>query len=382
MISIQSISLQKALANCTTVARCAVAAFLAAAAMGITPAAIADESRGAMTPRVGGTTAQPILMAQAGAASTAAGNLDALIKAAKAEGEFVYYIDLTENVAKSVSDAFSAKYGIKAQFIRLAGGAAVQQRYAAEADANNFAASMLITTNALPFAIEGIKRGWLEPVADAGLPVIQSGEFPARLNLGAVATVNISPWLITINTDKVKGDAIPKEWTDVLKPAFRGQILLPDPRVAYAYTDFWSLILEKHGPAFFEQLRAQNPRPYPSGVPAIQALAAGEGSLLFPAVAAQVAGTKAKGGPVDVANMSVSTGVEAMVMLTARAKARQPNSARLFANYVMSREGNTVLAGPGGVTVYDLSKLPSQYQAPKPAPANRTAEIAKLLGFQ
>ena len=374
--------MHQTLVTCTTVARRSAAVFLTAAALGIPVAASADAGRGAMTPRVDGTAAQPILMAQAGAARSAAADLDALIKAAKADGDFVYYIDLTENVAKAVSDAFAAKYGIKAQFIRLAGGAAVQQRYAAEAESNNIAASMLITTNALPFALEGIRRGWLESVSDAGLPAIKDGEFPARLNLGAVATVHISPWLITINTDKVKGDAIPKDWTDVLKPAFRGQILLPDPRVAYAYTDFWSLILEKHGPAFFEQLRAQNPRQYPSGVPAIQALAAGEGSLLFPAVAAQVAGTKAKGGPVDVANMSVSTGVEAMVMLTARAKARQPNSARLFANYVMSREGNTVLAGPGGITVYDLSKLPSQYQAPKPAPANRTAEIAKLLGFQ
>jgi len=381
MTSIRSVSLHKALAACTTVARRNAALLLAAAAMGFAPVASADGERGAPTPRAVGAAAAPILLAQAAAARPAAAELDALIKAAKAEGDFVYYIDLTENVAKAVSDAFAAKYGIKAQFIRLAGGAAVQQRYAAEADANNIAASMLITTNALPFAVDGIKRGWLESVSGANLPVITSGEFPARLNLGPVATVHISPWLITVNTDKVKGDAIPKEWTDVLKPAFRGQILLPDPRVAYAYTDFWSLILEKHGPAFFEQLRAQNPRQYPSGVPAVQALAAGEGMLLFPAVAAQVAGARAKGGPVDVVNMSVSTGVEAMVMLTARAKARQPSSARLFANYVMSREGNDVLAGPGGTSVYDLSKLPRQYEAPKPAPANRTAEIAKLLGF-
>src|SRR6185369_3187211 len=37
-------------------------------------------------------------------------NLDALIKSARAEGEVLFYSTATENVAKRVSDAFTAKY--------------------------------------------------------------------------------------------------------------------------------------------------------------------------------------------------------------------------------------------------------------------------------
>jgi iron(III) transport system substrate-binding protein len=259
----------------------------------------------------------------------------------------------------------------------------LQQRYSSEAAAGNIPANLLVTSNSLPFAAEAIKQGWLEPIGEAGLPVLKSGEFPSRLVLGPVATVQITPWLFAYNTDKLKGDQIPKDWSDVLKPQFKGQVLLPDPRVAGAYIDFWSLILDRYGQTYIDQLRANNLRLYPGGVPAVQALAAGEGSILFPAVAPQVAGAKAKGGPVDVAVMDRTTGVEAMVMLTARAKSKAPNAGRLFANYLMSQEGNAVLNGdPGGFTIYELNKLPKGYESPKPYPPSRRDEIGRMLGFQ
>jgi iron(III) transport system substrate-binding protein len=354
-------------------------AALVTALGGMAGAAWADA--GAMQ-RVG-SKSEPLLLAQASAArSTAAADLEALVKAAKAEGDMTYYIDLTENVANRVGAAFTAKYGIRTSFIRLP-GVPLQQRYSSEAAAGNIPANLLVTSNSLPFAAEAIKQGWLEPIGEAGLPVLKSGEFPSRLVLGPVATVQITPWLFAYNTDKLKGDQIPKDWSDVLKPQFKGQVLLPDPRVAGAYIDFWSLILDRYGQTYIDQLRANNLRLYPGGVPAVQALAAGEGSILFPAVAPQVAGAKAKGGPVDVAVMDRTTGVEAMVMLTARAKSKAPNAGRLFANYLMSQEGNAVLNGdPGGFTIYELNKLPKGYESPKPYPPSRRDEIGRMLGFQ
>ena len=362
----------------TRIRQCLAGLFaVAGCAMGIGVHAEEGGSRGSAA------RAQPMLLAQAsGARASAAADLEALVKAAKAEGDMTYYIDLTENVANRVGAAFTAKYGIKTAFIRLP-GVPLQQRYSSEAAAGSIPANLLITSNSLPFAYDSVKQGWLEPIADAGLPVLKSGEFPSRLVLGPVATIQITPWLFAYNTDKLKGDAIPKDWADVLKPGFKGQVLLPDPRVAGAYIDFWSLILDRYGMQYIDQLRAQNLRLYPGGVPAVQALAAGEGSILFPAVAPQVAGARAKGGPVDVATMDRTTGVEAMVMLTARSKAKAPNAARLFANYVMSQEGNAVLNGdPGGFTVYELNKLPKGYESPKPYPPSRREEIGKMLGFQ
>ena len=70
------------------------------------------------------------------------------------------------------------------------------------------------------------------------------------------------------------------------------------------------------------------------------------------------------------------------VVLTARARAKHPNAARLMANYVMSPEGNKVFNDdPGGVTIYDTRGLPADYQAPKPGAITRKDLIIKLLGL-
>ena len=57
--------------------------------------------------------------ALAQARPVAQAELDALVAAAKAEGSLVWYSAPPEALAKRVSDAFSAKYGIRVQFVRL-----------------------------------------------------------------------------------------------------------------------------------------------------------------------------------------------------------------------------------------------------------------------
>jgi iron(III) transport system substrate-binding protein len=308
--------------------------------------------------------------------------LDALIKGARAEGEVVFYSSATENVAKRVGDAFTAKYGVKVGFTRFPGAQAVL-RYSSEAEANTFNADlMFIAGSAILFGQDAIKKGWMDSIPSANLPVVRSGEFPARFVTGPTAIIQIAPWYIAYNSDKLKGADIPKDWPDLLKPQYRGQILLPDPRSSDSYLDMWALLIDKYGESFFSQLRAQNPRWYPSGVPAVQALGAGEGAIEFPAVPAQIQATQAKGAPLGMVNVDHTVGVEMQVLLTARGKAKHPNAARLLANYAMSPEGNKVFNDdPGSSTVYDSSKLPKQYESPKTGTVNRKAEIVKVLGL-
>ena len=348
--------------------------------------AFAEEGDGAQRAGGGGQhSALPVLLAQAAAKSAAPNvqaELDALIKAAKAEGGLIIYSGATENVAKRVSDAFSAKYGIKVQFSRFA-AAALMQRFSAEAEANSFSADLLFFAGgAQAYAEEGVKKGWIDSIAEAGIPAMKSGEYPARFSRGASAIVQIAPWMVAYNTEKLKGTDVPRDWPDLLKPHLKGQILLPNPASALAYLDFWVLALEKYGPEFFAQLRAQNPRQYASGVPAVQALGAGEGMIELPAVPAQVEATRDKGAPLATSVIDLTSGVEMQVMLTARGKSKNPNAARLMTHFIMTKEGNTIFNDdPGGMTVYDTSKLPKQYVAPKLGTAARAAEIAKLLGF-
>jgi iron(III) transport system substrate-binding protein len=320
--------------------------------------------------------------ALAQAPASAQAEVDALIKAAKAEGEVTFYFSLVESTAKRVVDGFTAKYGIKAQFVRAPSTATVL-RYSTEAAAGQFSADLLFVGGGLDFGRDGVSKGWLDGISQAGIPAVRSGEFPARFNLGPAATVTLTPWLIAYNSDKVKGADIPKDWKDLLNPKFNGQILIADPRSSDAYVPLWVALYDAYGESYFNQLRALNIRQYKSGIPAAQGMAAGEGSFTVPAIAATVLALKSKGAPVGMVTPDLTVGVETNIFMTARAKARHPNAGRLFAHYVMSPDGNKVFnAEDGAVSVFDNSGLPKQYKSPTLESLARKDLITKLLGFQ
>ena len=333
----------------------------------------------------------PVLLAQATkpAAKAPAGNpvrakadLDALINAAKAEGEVTIYSAAPDSVPRRTGTAFTAKYGIKSGFIRLS-TAPLAQRYFAEAESGTFAADIIITAGGLePYFPDGLKKGWVEPMSQANLPVLTGGEFPERFYDGVSPVVQISPWMIAYNKDQVKGADIPKDWADMLDPKWKGKILLADPRVGLVFTQFWNILHERYGDGFFAQLRAQNPRRYPGGIPAVQGLAAGEGAMYPPVIPPVVTGVQERGAPVDTVTPEFTTGTQFYLILTARGKAKHPNAARLLANYIMSPEGNTVFNDePGIVGVYDTRRLPKQYVQPKPVNKEQVDNMARLLGF-
>jgi len=310
-------------------------------------------------------------------------NLDALIKAAKAEGQVLSYWAPVETVAKRTSDAFTAKYGIKAAFIRFPGEGSLQ-RFASEAESGTYAADLMFLsgTSSFRFAQEGINKGWMDPVGGANLPVVASGEFPAKFNRGATALLQLLPWQMTFNTDKIRPADFPKDWPDLLNPKWKGQILFANPRCCTVYQEFFKMMLDKYGEKFLSDLGAQTGRQYPSGVPAVQGLAAGEGWITLPTVVPQVQAVRAKGAPVDSVMPAFTTGIELHLLLTARGKAKNPNAARLFANYVMSQEGNKVLNDdPGGFSMYDTARLPAQYVPADTEATKQNDRIAKLLGF-
>ena len=240
-----------------------VAALLVSAGM---PANAAD------APKADAPKAQPAAKAQPGKAPQAAkaatsparpntqAELDSLAKAAKAEGELLFYTGTVDNVAKRLADAFQAKYGIKASFLRLS-GAPLTQRYFTEAESGNIAADVLLTTGSpVKSAEEGIAKGWVESVSKAGIPAIASGEFPSRFLLGSTAIVSIFPYGIAYNTSRLKDTDRPKQWPDLLNPKFRDQIGVGDPSTGEGYIAFWSLMQDKYGNSFFERLRALNLR--------------------------------------------------------------------------------------------------------------------------
>src|SRR5262249_41155913 len=146
----------------------------------------------------------------------------------------------------------------------------------------------------------------------------------------------------------------PRDWSDLADAKYRNQVILTDVTVSDAYVEFWLLIRERYGDAFFERLRAQNPRRFAAGVPAGPATRPRAGAISAPVTAPQVKGLQDRGAPLEIVTPAYTTGVEMHLILTNRGKARHPNAGRLLANYLLSPEGSAVLNDdPGSVSVYD-----------------------------
>ena len=64
-------------------------------------------------------------------------------------------------------------------------------------------AASSFTASGLAFAEDGIKKGWVESIPGSPLPVVRSGEYPAKYYRGPTAVIQITPWLIAYNTDRI-----------------------------------------------------------------------------------------------------------------------------------------------------------------------------------
>jgi iron(III) transport system substrate-binding protein len=190
----------------------------------------------------------------------------------------------------------------------------------------------------------------------------------------------IQPWLISYNKNLLKAD-LPKTWQDVANPKYKGMELVPDPKSSDAYLDIWDLLLTTYGEGYLQSLKANNLKLFPSGAPAVQALGAGEGSLMFPTTGPNVYNQADQGAPLAIILPDLTVGVEIELQLTARGKSAHPNAARLFANYVLSEEGNRLFSSdPGNVSIYDPN-LPKDYHSPNQEGVKTRDKIMSALGI-
>lgn len=292
---------------------------------------------------------------------------EALVKAAKAEGAVTWYVSVVDEIARRIDTAFKEKYGITVSRLRLPGPTLVQ-RFSAEAESGKFAADVLVgTIFSTGLANTLIAKGWVEPIGSAGIPALQ-GEYPQEHNEGPGRFLGTSPWQIGVNTQRVKPHEIPKTWNDLLNARWKGRLIAVDPGASPdTYFPFWAMLEKNLGSDFLKALQKQEIRIGASLAPAVQSLAAGEGDLALPVYAAIILPLKAKGAPVDLVTIAgPTTGNAAQIIITKLDKTPHPNAARLFASFLLSKEGNTIFNGePGQAGPYSMKDLPAGYQPPQ-----------------
>jgi iron(III) transport system substrate-binding protein len=304
-----------------------------------------------------------------------------LVAAAKAEGTVVFYSANTVAGVEHLARAFEEKYGITVETLSLPAGTLLQ-RFASEAEAGSFNADVLVGANFDSVAKDDwIRKGWMIPIKDAGIPALQDGSFRAEFLNESTATVFYNPWILAYNTNLVK-DNPPTSFKDLADPKYKNLVCIPDPEVALAYIEIWDLIRVEFGDEVLTGVASNQPKIYAGAGATTAALAAGECAVAAPTATVAVAALPPS-APVKSLTPAVTAGFQAELAFINPAKVAHPNAAKLLANYLLTPEGNEQQAKVGdNVWVLDPSKSAAEIAKLRPPAdaANRKDQILKLLG--
>ncbi len=296
----------------------------------------------------------------AGAAPAMAGgkqNWDSMIAAARKEGNISLYALWRPETRVALTEAFKARYGIGIDFTPFSRGQELLVKVQTEqrgglylADVFGAGGSSLIA-NMKPAGL----LGPIEPLL--ALPEVtdgkywRGGRFPLidrdKTSVGMIASL---PRYIIYNTNLIKKGEI-TSFKDLLKPQYKGKITVNDPTVSGSGKDcfvnlalnvwnfdeaiaFLSQLIKKQGAAIERDNRQH-----------VETVARGKYAIGVGSNPDSLNGLLTAGVPIDAVILKEG------IILTAAAgcvavpvKSAHPNAAKLFLNWLLGKDGQTVFA--------------------------------------
>ena len=264
-----------------------------------------------------------------------------LIAAGKKEGKTVVYGSLESDTADAAFNAFKKKTGIEVDYWR-ASATKVMERALSEQRAGKPLFDIILT-NDNPMQImfkEGLFAKYDSPSAK---DFTQESIDP---NLGPrYRNVVIG---VVYNKDVIKPADAPKSLEDLVKPQYRGKLVMPDP-TQHTTTTQWVASLDKlmgkeKSEKFIRDLAAQKPILVESLLPAAERVATGETPIAITYVK-YVYMFGQRGAPLDYLRLGKFMGDGHYLGLNS--KAPHANAGKAFVDYFLGAENMTALAKLG-----------------------------------
>jgi len=263
-----------------------------------------------------------------------------LVERAKQEGSVVLYTSLAPTESKPLAEAFEKKHGIKVELWRALSDKVVQ-RVITEARARRHSVDVVETNGpememiAREKLLAEIHSPYLADLPQHAIPAHRTW-FPDRLNF----------FVVGYNTAKVQRSEIPATYEGFLDPKWKGRIGLEATDAEWMATlvKTWG---EEKGMDYFRRLSAMKPDVRKGHVLLAELVAAGEVPVGLTMYNSNILSLKRKGAPIDfvpvqpVAARTQGIGV-------ARS-APHPHAALLFADFVLSPEGQKLFESLGRV---------------------------------
>jgi iron(III) transport system substrate-binding protein len=261
---------------------------------------------------------------------------------AKEEGRVLLYTSLASVDLKAFRSSFEkANPGVKLEIYR-ASGTTILQKVLTENRARSDAVDAVMTEGTV---LHALKDKNLLVVFDSP----ERKAFDARFKDKEGYWTDVYPTVHSIpyNTKLVAQQDLPKHYTDLLDPNWKGK--LGANRNNYMFlAAMLELYGKEKGEDFLKKLAQQNPQVRSGGTLTATLVGAGELPIAFSVNANNVENVKESGSPVDWVRIDDPLYGEphpAAVM----AKAPHPNAARLVVEFAISKEGQQLMSKLGKV---------------------------------
>ena len=257
-----------------------------------------------------------------------------LLEGAKKEGKVNIYTSLNTKDSGPITEAFEKKYGIKPLLWR-ASSEKVLQRAVTEAQAGRFLCDVLETNGPEMEAL--YREKLLVEFFSPHFKDLPPAAFPKHRHY--VAT-RFNFFTIGYNTNLVKPDEVPNSYQDLLHPRFAGKLGLES-----GDTDWFAALVksmgEEKGLAFFRKLAESRPQMRTGHTLLGELVAAGEIPITATIYNHNIERLTMKGAPVKWKALVPTFGRPNAIGVAPRAA--NPHAALLFADFMLSLEGQTML---------------------------------------
>ncbi len=275
-----------------------------------------------------------------------------IIEKAKQEGQLSFYTNLNIGESKPWLDAFEKKYPfIKTQLIRI-GGTAIASRIVTEAQAGRHLWD--VAGPLMLYAKEILKRG-LVAAYDSPERKVYRSEFKDKEGLWTALVLNNSTMMY--NTKLVPAKQAPRSYDDLLQPFWKDKISM-DTELYEWFEGQLRVRGREKGLDFMKKLKAQNPVFRRGRTAQAELVAAGEFAVTVEVYAHRAQEMKEKGAPVNWVVVEPVI-IHPLVGIIAK-NAAHPATARLFMDYILSKEGQ--------IKVRDEGRIPARSDVPPSPP--------------
>ncbi len=284
--------------------------------------------------------------------------------AASSEQKLFVYTSMKESMIGELKTAFVKKHpDVKVDF-QSAGAGKLMAKIAAERESGKIMADVLWTSE-VPDFYQLKAQGILLPYIPQDIKVILN---PLPDYDGSFTAVRLGTLGIAYNTRLIK--EAPRTWADLQKPAFKGAYGIANPALSGTAYMSVAVLSKTFGWPYFEALRANGAKMGKGSGQVVDDTASGD--LVASLAVDYITLDKVDKG----ATLALVYPPEMLVIPSPIAIFRNsPNAeaAKKFVDFVLSKDGQVIIANEGTLPVRSDVKVPDRYKLPSVEEATKRA---------